>query len=163
MDNNNRKGQFGVAYVSALATAAGYITYIPSLDLDSVDLGISARSEELAGAPSIELQIKTYSHMFETGSSFSYRLKKKNYDDLRRKVLKPRYLVVVNVPRPEEPWLLESEHALTLFYGAYFLSLKGATEVNGETTTVKMVREQLLTVRALTILMEQASSQGLFL
>lgn len=163
MDDNNRKGQFGVAYVKALAAAAGYITYVPEPDLDSVDLGISAKSEDFEGAPSIELQIKTHSYIFEDGPSFSYRLKKKNYDDLRRKVLKPRYLVVVNVPRPEEPWLIESEHALTLFYGAYFLSLKGAPEIKGATTKVDMVRDQLLTVRALNTLMQQASNQVLFL
>ncbi|HYO53399.1 DUF4365 domain-containing protein [Archangium sp.] len=163
MDDNNRKGQFGVAYVSALATAAGYITYKPEPDLDSVDLGISAKSEDIEGAPSIELQIKTYSYVFDDGPEFPYRIKKKNYNDLRCKVLKPRYLVVVNVPRPEEPWLIESEHSLTLLYGAYYLSLKGSQEIAGKTTTVKMLRAQLLTVRTLTTLLQQASNQGLFL
>lgn len=161
MDDNNRKGQFGVAYVSALAAAAGYMTYTPGPDLESVDLGIAARAEDIEGAPSIELQIKTHSHVLNT-PELSFQLRKKNYNDLRRKVLTPRYLVVVTVPRAEEPWLAEAEGSLTLYYGAYYLDLKGADELKGESKVVKLPRTQLLTMQSLKALLTRASAQVLF-
>lgn len=163
MDDANRKGEFGVAYVTAIAAAAGYMTYKVSPDLDSIDLGIAAGAKEIEGAPRIELQIKGYSFDFKNGEEFSYPLKQKNYNDLRRRVITPRYLVVVTMPPDDQPWLDQSPERLTLFRCAYYLSLKGFPDSKNDTaTTVKMLRTQCFTIDALHKLMQEASAQGLF-
>lgn len=163
MDDSNRKGEFGVAYVSAIAAAAGYMTYRPTPDLDSVDLGIASEADEIEGAPRIELQIKAYSFDLKDGSEFSYPLKQKNYDDLRRRVINPRYLVVVTMPPAGEPWLEQGPEKLILFRCAYYLSLKGhPATTNENTTSVKLLRKQPFTIEALHKLMQEARAQGLF-
>jgi hypothetical protein len=163
MDDGNRKGEFGVAYVSAIVAAAGYMTYKPSPDLDSIDLGIAAGASELEGAPRIELQVKGYSFDFKDGEEFPYPLKQKNYNELRRRVINPRYLVVVTMPPDDQPWLDQSPDRLVLFRCAYYLSLKELpANKNETTTTVKMPRKQCFTIDALHKLMQEASTQGLF-
>lgn len=163
MDDKNRKGEFAVAYVSAIAAAAGYMTYKPSPDLDSIDLGIAAGASEIEGAPRIELQVKGYSFDFKDGEEFPYSLKQKNYKELRGRVINPRYLVVVTMPPDDQPWLAQSPEQLVLFRCAYYLSLKGFPANTNETaTTVKMLRKQCLTMDALHKLMQEASAEGLF-
>ena len=56
---NQRKEQFSVAYVRAIAALAGYSFYKPEIDDDSVDLGIVGRDGTgPLSSPRLELQLK---------------------------------------------------------------------------------------------------------
>lgn len=162
MDENNRKGQFAEAYVTALVAAAGYMTYKPQPDLGSIDLGVAALSD-VEFCPRLEFQIKGYSCAAPDGDYLPYVLKIKNFNELRQKSMVPRYLVVVAMPEEDQPWLAHDEKQLTLYRCAYYLSLKGYGPARGETAvTVKIPIVQMLTVETLHTLMKEAASQPLF-
>ena len=67
MDLNQQKEQFSRAYVQAVAAAAGFATYIPDVDDDSIDMGIAAGGKESRRRPRLELQLKC-----TAGKSFSW-------------------------------------------------------------------------------------------
>ena len=59
MDISQRKEQFSIAYVRAVASAAGFSVSTPEVDDDSVDLTLSGRIVEGVGSrPKIDLQLK---------------------------------------------------------------------------------------------------------
>ena len=59
MDINQQKEQFSNVYLQAVTTVVGYSVYKPSVDDDSVDWGVTAKSGTGAiRAPHLELQLK---------------------------------------------------------------------------------------------------------
>jgi len=108
-------------YVLAVAATAGYGTYKPSPDDDSVDFGIAARTTALANgvvtmrSPRLELQLKCTAASTPLGDSLSFALKLKNYEELRAdNFVIPRILVIVLVPDVAADWLAHSESELCM-------------------------------------------------
>ena len=59
MDLAQQKQEFSKAYVKAIAAAAGYATQEPTVDDDSVDLGVVARGGGgTVRSPRLDLQLK---------------------------------------------------------------------------------------------------------
>src|SRR5581483_7510794 len=59
MDLSQKKQEFSNAYVKAVAAVCGYATHQPSVDDDSVDLGIAARGGGgTVRSPKLDLQLK---------------------------------------------------------------------------------------------------------
>ena len=125
MHLDQQKEQFSKAFVQAVATIAGYGTYQPAVDDDSVDLGVAARSSaNTPRRPRLELQLKC-THVDEGGVEFlAYDLKLKNYEDLRADTIVPRILVVVLVPQDVNSWMEITDQEVCLRHCAYWLSLK---------------------------------------
>jgi len=162
MDENEQKQQLSLAYLHAVASAAGYSCYLPYVDDDSVDRALAAHGKipGLLESSRIDLQLKSMVRdaLTEDEAAFTYRLRKKNYDDLRGVHMVPRLLVVLLLPRSPVKWVEVSHQELLSRYAAYYLSLSGMpAKINVSTITVTLPRRNLLSVANLRHLMAQAS------
>lgn len=158
MTEQDRKEEFSVALVHAIAATAGYCIGTLSKDRDSIDLLLVADKNTLKRSPMISVQLKCSSQDFpSTDDDFSFPLEKKNYDDLREETTLPRLLLVVRVPA--EPWIIFTEQKTELFKCCYWRSLLGepASE-NTTSVTVKIPRANVLTTESLVALMTKANS-----
>jgi hypothetical protein len=122
----DREEAFSRAYASAIAAGAGYMTYVPDYDRESVDLGFMA-----AGAmrPNLHVQLKATINLKKAGDVFKFTLKKKNYDDLRVRTQVPRIVVVLSLPKKEMSWLNVSISKLVMRRCAYWTSIRGKPEL----------------------------------
>lgn len=110
-----------VVYAKAVAARAGYVTSIPDLDRDGVDLRIDAGG---AMRPALDLQLKATARLGKpTAGSLSFALKRRNYDLLRRDTQTPRILVVLVLPNNRDRWMTITQEELVLRRSAYWLSL----------------------------------------
>ena len=97
MDENEQKQQLSIAYLHAVASAAGFACQAPAVDDDSIDRTIVARGwlhkQAVLRSPKIDVQLKsTTREPLRTGEdSFVFRVNKKNYDDLRHPAMRTRY------------------------------------------------------------------------
>ena len=152
MESNQRKEQFSHAYVKAVAAVAGFAWYKPSVDDDSVDLGLAMRGGEgKIRSPRLEMQLKCHAAAIPTEDEFSFWSSLKNYDDLRDlSAAVRRILVVVLVPDDLEEYLVASETQLSLRRCAYWLNLGGLPDSDNETgITVRIPRSQRFCVQSL--------------
>lgn len=150
-----------MAYVEAVATQAGCtVTKGPYPDRESVDMQIRAHG---GMQPCLDVQLKattTLGPMKDGNLVFS--LKVKNYEDLRRRTLVPRLLVVLDLPKDEEQWLTVEPARLVLRKCAYWLKLTGFPEHdNKETVSVRIPAENIFDMDAVRELMHQAESREL--
>jgi hypothetical protein len=166
MDLNQRKEQFSHAYVKAVAAVAGFAWYKPSVDDDSVDLGLAMRGGGgTVRSPRIEMQLKCHAAATPTEDEFSFRLDKmKNYDDLRDPAVDvKRILVVVLVPEDLADYLEENEAQLSMRRCGYWLSLRGMPMSNNKPEsghTVRIPRSQRFTVESLQSIMYRLGQGG---
>ena len=154
----DQKERFSLLYVKALATRAGFVTSVPELDRDSVDLRIQAGGPH---RPAIDLQLKATTDLGEPHAGFlPFRLTIKNYRDLRAETQTPRLLVVLELPKDESRWMTVTTEELILRRRAYWLSLqRGHEEVVGQqTATVRIPENNVFDVKTLQTLMEQSRS-----
>lgn len=126
MDLNRQKEEFSIAYVHALVAVAGLQLDRAFVDDDSVDVSISRGGGR---SPRLDLQLKCSSDIELRPDDLSFRIKLKNYDDLRRSTLVPRILAVLHVPEEVNRWLEEDLGHLVLRHRVYWKSLLGEAEV----------------------------------
>jgi hypothetical protein len=117
-----------VAWLHALAACAGMTLTTFSVDDDSVDAGIMASGKYgHLRAPNLHFQLKCTETDTGRGAALTYRIKRKNYDDLRSTDLHvPRLLVVLSVPRDPLAWSTQTPDRMALHHCAYWKSLHGA-------------------------------------
>jgi hypothetical protein len=152
MHLNQRKEQFSIAYVRAVASVAGFAVHKPEVDDDSVDLALAASGDiGTIRSPRLDMQIKCTSREILGADSVAFPLPIKNYDDLRPSdVMVPRILVVVLVPDGIDHWLTHSEEELVMKHCGYWMSLRGRDASNNiESVTVHLPRNNTFTVQAL--------------
>jgi hypothetical protein len=156
---NQRKEQFNIAYICALAAQAGLNHSTPKIDDDSVDLMIHGKSfQGTYRNPQIHLQLKCTSQNLVANSVIKFPLKRKNYDDLRgSNLICPRYLAVMIVPTEVENWVRETANGIELQNFCYWVSLKGAEEIQTDSVTVEVPISQLITAKELYRLLNAAS------
>ena len=142
----HRKEALSIAYVQAVAAAAGYDTSKPSFDTDGVDLRVCARG---AMRPAIDLQLKATVKLNPAGNRhYRFKLNRRNYDLLRIQTQTPRVLVVLDLPRYEDQWIKVTTDELALRRCAYWLSLVGADETdNRSSVTVLIPMENVFDVK----------------
>src|SRR5262245_53491513 len=107
MPLTNQQEQFSIAWVHSIASAAGYAVEGVRVDIDCVDVTITqfGKWNDYPQIEGLKVQLKcTYSHTPKE-DGIHYPLKIKNYDDLRRKCLNPRILVVLHVPETVDEWI----------------------------------------------------------
>lgn len=158
MHLDQRKEQFSRAYVHAVAAVAGVRWAQPNVDDQSVDLMLTGvRGENAVRSPRLDVQIKAHAATTPSEPEFSFRLKQKNYDDLRDADLHvPRILVVVLVPEELGEWLTHIESEMALRRCGYWLSLRGLPPSGNQTgKTVSLRRDQTFTPDALSAMMEK--------
>lgn len=148
---NERKRAFGVVYLRALATVAGFGVALPESDFDSIDLKLDSKQGKRRG---LDFQVKCTAQLVEEGTDFGFDLSLKNYEDLRIQTLRPRLLLVVHVPEDVETWIWQNERRMQLRRCGYWQSLRNQPEKpNTATVTVRIPRSNLLTPANLTDLM----------
>jgi len=136
-----QKECYSEAFLFAVAAAAGFGVARPAPDTDSVDWTLSAGGE-LARRPKLDLQLKATAQDVLGETHLTFRLSKKNYDDLRDDLLMvPRVLLVVVVPDDASNWLVQTEETLAMSHCGYWMSLAGLPESTRETVTVHVPRE----------------------
>lgn len=159
-----QKEQFSLAFVRAVASAAGYNVKTYAVDDDSIDLGLAGdrRVGSIVRAPQLDIQVKCTATDDGQGAVFPFDLSIKNFDDLRDPQLHiPRILVVVCVPEAVEEWLHEMPEATAMRRCAYWTSLRGRGEAGGATASrVHLDRQQRFTVSAVRSLMDQIGAGG---
>lgn len=157
MHIDQRKEQFGLAYVRAVASVAGYGASRPEVDDDSVDLSLSDRGTGgTTRSPRLDLQLKSTSRVdLFHDEHIAFPLPVKNYDDLRPdNVLVPRILVVVFLPEELDDWISHTEEQMVLRRCAYWSSLRGREFVeNIANVTIHVQRNQVFNVAALRAIM----------
>lgn len=160
MDINQQKEQFSYAYIYAIASTAGYSFQIAAkpLDFDGIDIILAGSGEEgLIRYPRLELQVKCTSLNVISDEIIRYPLAVKNYNDLRvENIQTPRLLVIVVVPEQLDNWLSQSQQELCLKYCGYWVSLRGKSPTENQTTiTVSLPRQNIFNVEALKNLMQR--------
>jgi hypothetical protein len=163
VDLSQRKEQFSIAYLHAVASVAGYRIAEPNVDDDSVDRVIRARGPHgLLRSPQLDVQMKCTEVMASSNGYFSFPLPVKNYNDLRGDDFHvPSILVVVFVPGAIESWLHQSEDRLLMKHCAYWVSLRDAPETtNLRSVAVHLPRMQQFTVDSLKSMMRQIGNGG---
>lgn len=164
MELSQRKEQFSKAYVRAVASVAGFSTYEPSVDDDSIDVGFSdTGSNNTPRRPRIEAQLKCSAQDILREDGVHFPLSIKNYNDLRAAdFLVPRILVVVLVPEELEEWLTHTEEETAVRRCGYWRSLTGMDETqNAQSVTVVLPRTQCFTAAALQEMMGRVSDGGM--
>jgi hypothetical protein len=161
MHSGNKKEQFNIAYVCAMAAQAGLNHAPPEVDEDSVDLMLIGKGfTGKVRNPHIHLQLKCTSQDLIYGSVIKFPLPKKNYDDLRGvNVLCPRYLVVLIVPKNSDEWVNHHPEHMSLHNRCYWVSIKDHPDcTNQSKVTIDIPLSQRLTTVGLQDLMVQASN-----
>lgn len=153
MHIDQRKEQFGHAYVRAVASVAGFGASRPEVDDDSVDLSLSDRGAGgTTRSPRLELQLKSTSRIdLLHEDHIAFPLPVKNYDDLRPdNLLVPRILVVVFLPEDLDHWIVHTEDQMALRRCGYWASLRGREAVdNVASVTIHVMRANVFNVPAL--------------
>ena len=154
MTENLRKEQLSLAYARTVAGLAGFNLSVPEVDNDSVDILVQASGTFHPSSPRLDIQLKaTADPGVVRPDAIAWRLKQKNYDDLRRATMVPRILVVLLLPADPAGWYGQTEEELSIRKAAYWLSLLGASPVDQDSATVYLPRSQVLTRDALRQLM----------
>ena len=149
--------RFSEAYLCAVAAAANIKAQEDtSPDDDSVDWMLKAGPDVYPNRPQLDVQLKCCKQPITGNTTVNYRLKLKNYDDLRTTNLSvPRILVVVLVPPTPPEWLEHTEDRILLRRCGYWVSLRGFPPLPAGQTrkTVNIPRaQQFTTVQLLDIL-----------
>ena len=129
---------------------------MPEPDRDSVDVRIMAGGPR---RPALDLQLKATADLPEAQDGFRrFRLRIKNYDDLRVETQTPRLLVVLDLPQDEAQWMTVTAEELVLRRRAYWMSLQQGHEdvVRQETVTVRIPEGNVFDVATLQTLMERS-------
>lgn len=155
-----KKEQFNIAYVAAIAAHAGITDVTPRVDDDSIDLMLCGRG--FGGDirnPQIQVQLKCTSQDMIQGEFIKFPLSIKNYEDLRgHNVVCPRYLVVLLVPENHEEWISHAEDCMMLHNRCFWVSLRDSPSTTNITrVTVDIPLGQRFTTEALMTLMNNAS------
>jgi len=153
LSDNDRKEALSLAYVAAIAAKVGYDTARPNFDRDSIDLLIRAGGGMY---PQIGIQAKATAAPRWQDDGLHFQLGRKNYDDLRAKRTIPVILMVLALPTNETDWLSCSPEELVLRRNAWWLSLRGYHEIEGDSRVVILPKGQRLDPDALIELMCRA-------
>jgi len=163
MDEKKQKEEFNYAYVCALAAHAGLNRGDFRVDDDSIDITFQTKHDFGPGrlrSPLIQIQLKCTSQDLVVDGVIKFKLKIKNYDDLRGdNVVAPRYLAVLLVPEDVGAWIAHNDGHIALYNSCYWVSLRNAGPTDNDTTvTVDVPLAQRLTSHILWQMMNRASA-----
>ena len=162
---NLRKEHFSVAYVSAVAAAAGFGVESVKIDMGNVDLQIhqypdrtDKKRQRNVECGQIDVQMKCTTvkhtrHQFHQQKDVHvYDLDMDDYQTLIYEGAIPRILIVMVVPEKNEHWLYQKIDYLYLHHCAYWTSLRGHAEVSN-TSKRAVCLQHLFSVENLTNMM----------
>ena len=144
--------EISLSYFAALASKLNIVVNVNRNDQNGVDATASFSTFTDDGLPfdiDANFQLKSvYSksnYYFDREGNLVYKLKVKNYNDLVKLTITPRYLAVLLLPENEDDWVDVSLNELTLRQRMYYISLKGrAPSTNDSTVTITIPKENIL-------------------
>jgi hypothetical protein len=158
---SNQKEQFNVAYVHAMASQAGLNTGNMKVDDQSIDLDVDGKMPDATKNrfPKISLQLKATSLNVVKNGVIKFSLHRKNYNDLKNdRLIVPRYLVVLLVPKHPSHWIQHHDAHMSLHNTCYWASIKDDPAVKGKgKVTVHIPLSQRLDTDTLVYLIKLAS------
>ncbi|MBK8531093.1 MAG: DUF4365 domain-containing protein [Flavobacteriales bacterium] len=166
----NIESELSYAYLHAVASQAGMACSPAGRheDNNGIDAHVTAWEPFTNGGylteVNLNIQLKaTYVAPTETATHFSFSLRGiQRYDDLRTPTVNfPRFLVVLYLPPTDTDWLVHSVDELILKRCAYWVSLRNAPAVVGQTsTTVYLPKAQVFSPDQLRNLAAELSHPG---
>jgi hypothetical protein len=162
LTENEQKQQLSVAYVHAVAARAGYTCQVQTVDVDSVELIISASGKvnerSVTRSPRLAVQLKASSSLKLQSEHLVFPLPIKNYDNLRREMLVPSILVVLVLPKNPSHWLETTEECMISRNCAYWTSLLGMPETqNTRKVSIRLPRSRRFSVDHIREMMRRIS------
>ncbi|MEU1735312.1 DUF4365 domain-containing protein [Streptosporangium sp. NPDC020145] len=153
LDRSARKEWFSIAYVQALASAAGYAVEVSRVDQFGVDLEIRDR------AMRIDVQMKCTEKLKSLDDdNFTFDLDVRTYNLLcgPDRIL-PGYLFVVEVPKDISRWITPTSEGILLRKFGYYadMTLLAPTK-NKASKAVHFPKENRLTVESVEQIMLEA-------
>lgn len=154
LSETDQQEALSIAYLSALAARAGFVTSRQDFDRDGVDLQIRGGGGNF---PTIDFQLKATINLVDAGYCWTFPLKKRNYDLLVADTQCPRYLAVLKMPRDRDTWLASSKNELVLRECLFWVSLRGWPASDNKTTvTINIPKANLLDSEALKLMVDLA-------
>jgi hypothetical protein len=151
LDLSTSKEEFSLAYLHAIAAAAGFAMEYRRVDRFGIDIEI------LFGSFRIDVQMKCTAEGDQT-KPIAYPLDARTFNFLvepDRTV--PGFLMVVEVPDDQTRWTKVGHDRLSLFRFGYYREMHGLTPIPDNTTkTVHLNRKHRLSVSSLTHIMTVA-------
>lgn len=163
---SEQKEDISISYISAICAAAGIAYEIVRHDEDSTD-GLFKKAIPLVDGMIFDAQLRIQlkctsspSQYKDFGTWISYRLKKKNYDDLRRNGTCPIILGVLILDGGPEQWIHWSEEELMIHGCMYWKNLSGAeASTNESTLQIRLEKTNVLSPDALNDLMGKVARE----
>lgn len=162
---NDRQEPYSIAFIGSIVATAGYsfqaFNSATNPDRVSIDAQISIPEIKDVLIQDLKVQAKcTYYHQPKEGY-LPFKINKKNYDDIRLN-RNPHLLLVVNIPKSNNEWVLSNDRSLELRYNCYYLSLVGLDEIAGDSKTLRIPLGNVLTPGRLSEIMDLLS-EGKFI
>jgi len=154
MIDTRRKEELSKSYLNAVCAVKGIATNVKTHDDDGIDVilqKIMNRKDGRKYNAQISVQLKsTSSDYSEFDNSFSYPLKRKNYDDLRRPATLKSYLFLLILPKNENEWVLQSIDELMIRKCMYWADLKELPNSDNNTSvTVRFSKNNVVSSESL--------------
>ena len=142
--------------------AAGGVSFEPQIhDDDSKDITLKKLLDNPKFHSNIGVQLKSSSGNIDKGDYIKYRLKKKNYDDLRTRATMRTYLFLFLIPGDEEEWINQDNEKLILKKCMYFLDLSELEDSeNSETVTITVPKKNVVSVNNIIALLEKEREEA---
>ncbi len=123
-----------IAYVHAVAAAAGYVIALKNFDRDGIDVTVEAGG---GFRPKVDAQVKASVNLSQSGDVWKFPLKRRNYDHLILQTQTPRILVLLHLPANQADWINVDMDALVMRNCAFWVCMTGASATeNSATITV---------------------------
>lgn len=169
MTETRRKEDLSIAYLSAVAAQASVDFEMLHHDQDSVDcmlkkVVVMEDGREFRSSLHVQLKSTSSRNLYSIGERvITYKLKKKNYDDLRKRGTNEIILCLLVLPEEsEKPWVECSDEELLLHGRMYWCSLRDKPDATQEDKVpVELPKDQLLDSSALDALMLQVAGGDL--
>lgn len=163
------KEDLSIAYLSAVAAQASVDFEMIHHDQDSADcmlkkVVIMEDGSQFRSSLHVQLKSTASRNLYTIGkSTITYRLKKKNYDDLRKRGTNEIILCLLVLPEEtEKPWVECSDEELLLHGQMYWCSLRDKPDaIQEDKVPVELPKNQLLDPSSLDALMLRAAGGNL--
>ena len=156
---NNFREWFSWTVIASVASAAGLICHVPTIDVNQTDIRVETYGLWKGAQRSIRIQAKASSSlsMVSAGGAHyvTHQLKRARYDALLQPSTNPIFLVLVALPPLEESWtdLTASTHVLN---AAAWWGQPTEPATGNATQMVRIPVDQRLDVASFEAMMDQA-------
>lgn len=160
------KEDISISYISALCAYAGIAYEIVRHDDDSTDGTLRKRiilDHERKFDAELRIQLKctsSSSQYTDHGDTLTYKLKVKNYNDLRLPSTTPIILGLLVLPEDESTWLSWNTEELLLKGCMYWAEFSGAPKTDcSDTITIRIDKKNVINTESLNQILEKIARE----